>query len=257
MQVARQFVAARQTATALPAYPGSLPASLDAAYARQDAAIALWPDAIVGWKVGKIPDAWCDRLGEERLVGPIFRQNVQRLSPGDRGLLRVIPGGFAAVEAEYIFEIAVDVDPAQRHFSLDDACTLAACMRLGIEFAGSPLASINELGPAVVVSDFGNNAGLLVGPKVDDWQQSWPSLFCETFIGGRSVGRGGATSISGGPLAALIFALERNARRGRPLRRGDLVSTGASTGIHDIRIGERARVEFTGGTVLHCEARSA
>ncbi len=182
---------------------------------------------------------------------------MQWLAPGDSGLLRVIPGGFAAVEAEYIFELAHDADPSQQRFSLDEAQTLVAQMRLGIEFAGSPLASINVLGPAVVVSDFGNNAGLLVGPAVLDWQRTWPDLACETFIEGRSVGRGGAASISGGPLAALAFALERNARRGRPLKKGDLVSTGASTGIHDIRIGERAQVHFTGGAVLYCEARSA
>ena len=45
-------------------------------------------------------------------------------------------------------------------------------------------------------------------------------------------------------LAALRFALVRCARRGMPLRAGQLVSTGAATGIHDIRAGQRARVTF-------------
>ena len=50
--VAERFVAARLAARALPDYPGPLPETLTEAYARQDAAITLWPDSIAGWKVG-------------------------------------------------------------------------------------------------------------------------------------------------------------------------------------------------------------
>lgn len=71
--VAGRFVAARLSASALPDYPGPLPRTLAEAYARQDAAIALWPDEIAGWKVGGIADPWVGRFGEPRLLGPISR----------------------------------------------------------------------------------------------------------------------------------------------------------------------------------------
>ncbi len=48
---------------------------------------------------------------------------------------------------------------------------LVSGLHVGIEAAGSPLAAINELGPTVVVSDFGNNAGLLLGPAIPDWRK--------------------------------------------------------------------------------------
>jgi 2-keto-4-pentenoate hydratase len=256
--VARRLVSARLAAEALPAYPGPLPVSLDEAYARQDAAIALWPDRVVGWKVGKIPDKWIDVLGEERLVGPIFAGNVQSQAHGQCLPIAVIDGGFAAVEAEYIFVMGRDAPADRVDWTEADAADWVSELRLGIEFAGSPLASINVLGPAVVVSDFGNNAGLLLGPVVADWRhRSNESLSCDTYVADQRVGSGGAAFISGGPLAALVFALNRCARRGRPLRAGDLISTGASTGIHDIRIGETARVEFAGGVTLHCIAERA
>ena len=117
------------------------------------------------------------------------------------------------------------------------------------------MAMINEWGPAVVVSDFGNNAGLVLGPAIPDWHgRDEDALSCETFIDDRSVGTGRASAISGGTLAALRFALSRCARRGMPLKAGQLVSTGAATGIHDIRAGQRARIEFAGIATIHCVA---
>lgn len=251
-EVAERFVAARLSARALPEYPGPLPKTLADAYARQDAAMALWPDDIAGWKVGGIPAPWTARLRESRLVGPIFRRQLWRTSAATTASLPVIPGGFAAVEAEYVFVLAESAPLGRTEWTPGQAAELVRELRVGIELAGSPLATINELGPAVVVSDFGNNAGLLLGPPIADWRsQPLESLTCETHVGGRCVGRGGAASLAGGPLAALAFALGCCARRGRPPRAGDVISTGACTGIHPVAAGQQARVSF-GATQLCC-----
>ncbi|MFC3550545.1 2-keto-4-pentenoate hydratase [Lysobacter cavernae] len=255
---AQRLVQARRAAQALPDYPGALPATLDQGYACQDRAIALWGQPIAGWKVGRIPPAWEPRLGEERLVGPIFANAVQMPASGVAGRFAVIPGGFAAVEAEYVFRLGADAPADRTDFSHAEAETLVDALFVGIELAGSPLPLINELGPPVVVSDFGNNAGLILGPQIPGWREIDESrLLCETFIGGASVGRGGAPNIPGGLRAALVFALNRCARRGYPLRAGTLVSTGASTGIHDIVAGQHARVSFGSWGELHCDAVAA
>ena len=245
-EIARRLVRARMDAEALPQYPGTIPRSLEAGYACQDAAIHLWPAAIAGWKVGKIPDSWVDILGEERLLGPIFANRIQPASemPAE---FPVITDGFAAVEAEYVFVLADTPPPGKTTWTTDEAAALVGALHVGVEFAGSPLPDINRLGPPVVVSDYGNNAGLVLGPAIAGWQDmSMDTLLCETLIDGVSVGTGRASSIAGGPLAALAFALGRCARRGFPLQAGQLVSTGAATGIHDIVAGQQARVEFSG-----------
>lgn len=253
--VAESFVAARLAARALPDYPGPLPETLAEAYARQDAAIALWPDEIAGWKVGGVPEAWAVRLGESRLLGPIFRRHLWHAHGHATTPLPIIPGGFAAVEAEYVFVLAVDVPPKRLEWTPEQAADAVAELRVGIELAGSPLATINELGPAVVVSDFGNNAGLLVGPPITDWRaRPLASLTCQTRVGNRMVGQGGAASVPGGPVAALAFALGCCARRDRSLRAGDVISTGACTGIHPVRLREEARAAFAGIADLCCSA---
>jgi 2-keto-4-pentenoate hydratase len=140
-------------------------------------------------------------------------------------------------------------------WTAEAARDFVATLYIGVEIASSPLQNINDYGPAVVVSDFGNNAGLLLGTEVSDWQsRPLESMGCETRIDGAVVGRGGAASVSGGPLAALAFALRVNARRGRPLRAGDLVSTGAATGVHSILAGQSAEAIFAGIGTLRCRA---
>lgn len=255
--IARRLVAARRQAQALPEYPGPLPRTLDEGYACQDEAIALWGRPVVGWKVGKIPADWETRLGEERLVGPIFEGAVQSAVDGV-GTFAVIDGGFAAVEAEFVFRIARDTAADKTDYTPQEAADVVDALLVGVELAGSPLPLINVLGPPIVVSDFGNNAGLILGAEVPEWRRvSADDLTCETFLDGHLVGEGGASTISGGLLAALAFALSRCARRGHPLKRGMLVTTGAATGIHDIVAGQRARISFGPRGEIHCRAVAA
>jgi 2-keto-4-pentenoate hydratase len=253
--IAEKLVRARLSAEALAAFPGEIPDTVAAAYETQEHAIELWRDRVAGWKVGRIDARWSERLGEDRLVGPIFAQGVRSAEPGRAVEFPVFESGFAAVEAEFVFRLGADAPAAKLAWTPEEAACFPGALHVGIETAGSPLASINELGPLVVVCDFGNNAGLLLGPEIAAWRERpLASLTCETFIEGRPVGRGGALTLPGGPFAALAFALQRCARRGRPLGSGDLVSTGATTGIHQIRAGEHARVRFDGVAELTCRA---
>lgn len=256
--VARAFVNARQSATALPDFPGTVPADLATAYATQDAAITQWPDRVAGWKIGRVPPEHAERLNALRLAGPVFARSVWLATPGEPTVFPVFEGGFAAVEAEYVFRLAKDAPANKTSYSEEEAAELVAALHVGIETAGSPLATINKLGPTVVVSDFGNNAGLIVGPTIEDWRERpLKSLTCETFIDGQSVGRGSAASLLGGPLASLAFVLGNSAARGRPLKAGDFITTGAVTGIHDILAGQRAHVLFDSIGTIACVATKA
>jgi 2-keto-4-pentenoate hydratase len=167
----------------------------------------------------------------------------------------VFAAGFGAVEAEFVFQLSKDAPANVAEWTPETARRFVRTMYIGIEVASSPLININDYGPAVIASDFGNNAGLLLGAEVGDWQgRSLESMNCETRIDGVVVGRGNAAAVSGGPLTALAFALGCNARRGRPLRAGEYISTGAATGVHSIAAGQSAEVIFTGLGSLRCRA---
>jgi 2-keto-4-pentenoate hydratase len=253
--VARGFVEARLAARALAAFPTALPADMAQAYLAQEAAIALWPEAVVGWKVGRIPPELQAELGAERVMGPIFGGHLWTAAPGRPTRLPVIAGGFAAVEAEYIYRMGRDAPPGKLDWTPQEALDLVDDLLVGVEFAASPLATINLLGPKVVASDFGNNAGLILGRAVSGWREHAERIPpCRAYVDGRVVGEGSPAAIPGGPPASLAFLLAACAARGRPLKAGQLVTTGAASGIHDIEAGQTARIAFGDLEEIRCEA---
>jgi 2-keto-4-pentenoate hydratase len=258
---ATSLVRARLAGTAQRAFPGPLPTDARAAYACQDEAIGLWPDAIAGWKVGLVASELARAWGEDRLTGPIFARSVRRAN-GAPTPFPVFSGGFAAVEAEFVLVLGRDAPADKTEWTVAEARDMVRAVHIGIETAGSPLAAINDLGPAAIVADFGNNAGLILGPELPGWRIQPPEQWrCESFVDGASVGRGHAGLLPGGAFESLRFLLARNAQRDRPLRAGDLISAGAVTGVHTIAAGQSARVEFAGAGqirgIAHAFASSA
>lgn len=248
--IAEQFVRARLAGQSLPQFPGKAPTNLDDAYRVQEAAIARFPDAVVGWKVARIGAAFAQQFPEERLVGPVFQCNLHRASVGRIVDFPIFEGGFAAVEAEIVLCVN-DAAPAnKKDWSIDEAAELVRSFHLGVEVAGSPLATLNEIGPGAVIADVGNNWGVVVGASVGEWR-SIEEIIALSFIDDGFVGRGTAF-IRQGALGALAFALNKCAERGRPLRAGDMISTGAITGVHDICVGQQSRHVFEGCGEIEC-----
>ncbi|MFT4076495.1 MAG: 2-keto-4-pentenoate hydratase [Asticcacaulis sp.] len=252
--IADRFVAARKSAAALPDYPGDLPSDMNAAYAIQDAALNSWHQGLAGWKIARLHPDFQAVMGTERLAGPIFKPAFRDYTgPVD---VPVFEGGFGAVEAEYILRIDHDADPEKTEYSEEEALRLCDAMFVGIEMAGSPFPQINTLGPAVTASDFGNNFGLVLGPRLleldsDSTPHTLSPEVLQTFrsktaIDGETVGEGGLFVMPGGPLKALAWLAGHLAQRGRPLTRGLLISTGQTTGVHRILPGQNATVTFSG-----------
>lgn len=250
--IAEQFVRARLDARALPQYPGVIPPDLETAYRCQELELARWPDAVGGWKVARIAEAQQARYTEERLIGPVLASNIRLAAPDGSVECPVFEGGFAAVEAEIVICVARDAPPDKREWTLDEASDYVGELCIGIEIASSPLATLNDLGPGAVISDFGNNWGVVIGPAVPGWR-SLHEIAARTFIDDQFVARG-VTSLRHGPIAALAFTLAKCARRGRPLRAGAVITTGMITGVHDIRPGQRSRLIFDGLGEVGCRA---
>lgn len=255
--IARGFVAARQAAESPIAYPGAFPQSLEEAYRIQDLAIAADGDRVVGWKVGRIAEADLPDHGVNRLAGPIFARFVQNYK-GRPVPMPVFAGGFGAAEAEFLLRIGRDVPPRQLGYTMDEAAALVDVVHVGIEIASSPFPGINDHGPAVTISDFGNNNGLVVGAAIADWRHSgferWPVTLA---IDGVEAGRATTETMLDGAVGAVRFLLELLGRRGIALPAGSWVSTGAVTGVHEVRPGQTIVARFGDDLAVTCTIEAA
>jgi 2-keto-4-pentenoate hydratase len=243
--IAAAFCHARLKASALATYPGTLPDDSEQAYRIQENAIDQWPDALVGWKVARIGPNWppgsAGKFPEPRLNGPVFRRNLHMY---DRNLplCPVFEGGFAAVETEIVIRVDRDAPTDKTTWTIDEARDYVGAVHIGIEVASSPLATLNDLGAGAVISDFGNNWGVVFGKSIANWRDI-KSIDCSAFIDGVEVGARTIDMVTG-PLDAFAFTLGKCAARGRPLRRDMWITTGMITGVHDICIGQTSRHVF-------------
>lgn len=244
---AYELVDARMRASRLTQFPGSLPADLSAAYDLQEAAIRIAGQQIVGWKVAMIRPELRTTLGAERFAGPIlsgFAHEVRGSKPIEA---TVYETGFSAVEAEFIFRLDQDLPESAEACSIDTLAGAIGSMHAGAEIVSSPIPAAIELGPLALIPDLGANAGCVVGAEISDWRNRLATeMRTKTSVNGSVVGEGSAGNIPGGPLAALDFLARQLASRGRKLRRGDLVLTGMTTGIHEIAPGDTVSIEFPG-----------
>ena len=72
-EIAAELVAARKEGRSLTGFPGVVPATMAEAYRIQEHAMSLWPDTLIGWKIGYIPADRRAAGDPDRLIGPIWR----------------------------------------------------------------------------------------------------------------------------------------------------------------------------------------
>lgn len=246
-QLSATLYTARKAGRTLDNYPGAVPETLTEAYTVQDLSIKAATDEIVGWKIGMVPPELRAAMGDERLMGPIFKSlchfTGRSHQPHEQITVPVFDGGFIAIEAELILELAQDITPG----SVDTAGELAQYVKAayaGIEIASSPVPDLNDYGPAAIISDFGNNHGMIVGAPIEDWQSRLAGIETQVLINDQLVNAAPANNVLNGQLAALAYLIDCAAQRQITLSAGTFVCSGAITGVHETVVGAKSTVRF-------------
>lgn len=248
--IAQAFVAARRARQGFADYPGAMPQTLEEAYAIQSRAIALFGKPVAGWKVGRVPDALVAQFGANRLAGPIFADSIVWAEDGQVPEMGIFRDGFGAAEAEYLVKLGPLPGDFDRAWTNEEVLPYVAELRVGIEIASSPFAGINGHGPAVTVSDFGNNNGLLIGYRIS-FEEDFLGAPVSLTIDGEVAGTGTASAMLDGPIGAVRFLFER-AAKGLPLAEGQWISTGAVTGVHPVEAGAKVEAQFGSDMRVRC-----
>lgn len=233
----RLLVGAHRSRT--PAPTGDLAlASDEEAYRVQDSVFSeLWPGARpAGWKAGGPSEKVTPT------AAPIPPERVLR-SPAN-----VQPSALSmvGVEAEVAFCLARDLPPRSRPYSDRSVAAAIGEVLVVIELCGSRLAGWRETSGLWKLADFQNNSALVVGSGTKQWQKiDFVAQDCEFTVGDREVKATGAHPF-GNPFRLIPWLVKHAAKRGHGLRAGDIVTTGAWTGLVEARAGDTVKARFPG-----------
>jgi 2-keto-4-pentenoate hydratase len=227
---ARLLLEARRKSTPLEALPEACRPKDEAdAYAIQDA-VARQLGHVHGWKVGApTPDAAAS-------FGPIFtivKAPAQFPSASHR---------LFGIEAEIAFRFGRDLPGgAPRELVLASV----AGVHLAMEIVESRFKDFRAAGPLSVLADNISNGALVLGPELRQWQgidlAQPPS---RVVIDGVEAGRCTTGNTGGDPIRLLVALVNHAAARGKPITAGQVVTTGATTGMHFARPGSVALADF-------------
>lgn len=246
---ADRLVAAHRTHARFEASVEAAPADVDEAYAIQDdVARRLWTsrgDPIRAWKTGG-PNAETTPIAAPIPASRLFASDA-RLDGADYH--------FIGIEAELAYALGRDLPLRAAPYVAADLVEAIASMHVAIEVCDSRLVDFHTADPLWKLADNQSNGALVVGPPLRDWERIVPrelSAFVE--VGGTLLAQATGTHPYGDPLHLLPWLANHCATRCGGLRAGDMITTGAWTGMHFVepdadvvvrfsRVGE-ARVGF-------------
>jgi len=238
---------ARKSCTVLDEFPGDIPETLEQAYAVQMCGIADWGSDLIGFKVGGVPAKWQSQFPTGWLAGPMFADQQYAIENNGSIEVSVFKGGFAAYEAELVFQLK-DLDKLDQPLeTVDQTRDFIEKVYLGAEIASSPNLRVNDMGPGSIISDLGNNAGLVIGPEAPlSLLDNLADMEVVLTIDDEEIGRAAPKSDVGGPLGALRFILNHfiSLKGQIDLPENCLISSGAITGVHQSVAGTKSTITF-------------
>jgi len=247
--IARELVEARKCGEPVKAFPGEIPSTLEAAYAVQHAGVTLRGDKVIGFKVGGIPEKWRGQYQSSWLAGPVFQSDFYKIGSGESLDVPVFKDGFAAYEPELVM-VLKGLDKLDTSIdTIEEALTYVSDVHIGAEIASSPRADVNARGPGSIISDFGNQGGLVLGPSVGkNVLNQFSTLRVILDIDRERIGDAHPKEGEGGPLGALRFLLNhlRDYGHNYDLTGSVYFTSGAITGVHESHVGTSCDINYEG-----------
>jgi 2-keto-4-pentenoate hydratase len=197
----------------------------------------LWPGVrAAAWKAGGPSDK------VEPTAAPIPPEHLLR-SPASVSSASMQMIG---VEAEVAFRLAKDLPPRSRPYSEKSIAAAVGEVIVAIELCDTRLAGWKDTSGLWKLADFQNNSALVAGSGTKDWQKiDFLKQEMEFRIGSRTSRAKGAHSF-GNPFRLLPWLVKHVARRGQGLHAGDVITTGAWTGLEIARPGDVVTAKFPG-----------
>lgn len=221
------------------------PRGIEEAYAIQDAFVALKARAcgeVIGYKIALTTPQMRAFAGlRDPVAGCLHARQVVR-APASA---RAADYGRLLVEFEIAVQMGEDLPMASAYRQELVADAVGAVMPafeladdLGADYATLPSRGLE------LAADNAWNEGAVLGAPIRDWRRiDLATLRAVVYVNGAVAGEGRGADAMGHPLAALCWVADHLARRGRFLRKGDVVITGSLVTSKFPKAGDLLRFE--------------
>jgi len=213
------------------------PGNAQEGYALQEAVIGRLGGKVAGWKAGAAsPEA-------QPQAGPLLADRVQP-SPAH---FTVTPHALRLVEAELAFRVGRDLPPRAGPYDEAEIWDAVASLHVAIEVLDSAFVDRRTVPVFAPLGDLNNNGAFCYGPPVEPWRGLdvlRPQAVL--LVDGKEVRRANAGTPGGHPRRLLAWLANHCIGRGRPLRRGDIVTAGSHTGMYEAPVGTLVTARFAG-----------
>ena len=220
---------ARRTGEKLAELPAEIrPRDVDEAYAVADAllaALGTQPGDLMGWYMACVSPAMQKAHG---LSSPYFgqmRRAMVRSSPA-----RVSMGGAGqrwSLEVEFVFRMARDLPARATPYGAGEVADAIGAMAAAIEFVEGSYVDFTRVSGFSVVADNGTEGRYVMGEMREDWRAlDRAGLKVGLAKNGTERVEGTGSAILGDPLNAVVWLANELSRRGRSIRKDELIGTG-------------------------------
>ena len=219
------------------------PASLEDGYALQQAVVERSGSGTIGWKIAATSRAGQAHIGVDApLAGRLLESKAYR--DGDP-----VPAGnlhMAVAEAEFAFRLGRDLPGTGGSFSIDDVLAAVAALHVAIEIPDSRFEDFASAGAPQLVADLACAEFFVLGPAApESWRAvdlaSHPVVFRRN---GSDASSGTGANVLGDPRIALTWIANDRAKRGDPLRAGEVVTTGTCVTPVTVGPGDEVSADF-------------
>ena len=172
-----------------------------------------------------------------RLLSAFFFESPARVEAG-QFFMRV-------VEAEFAFEMARDLPPANAPRSRDEIAAAVKGVLPGIEIVDSRFDDWTSIGAPSLIADNACNAAWAKGSVVTEWQHiDLAAQAVRVTVNGKVLREGSGSNVLGHPLHALEWLVNNLGARGLGLKAGQYITTGVTTEVYMAERGDRITADF-------------
>lgn len=222
--------------------PESKPTTLQEAYQIQRAYDLKAGDRAAGYKIGAASAA------SQKLVGatePFLATVYGSACFGSPAHLRHRDFFLPGVEAEYAFEIGLDLPPRADPYVQSEIAMAISAVHPVIEICDNRFADWRSTDLMQIIADNGFFGSLVVGKREENWRMAdLGSNEVVMRVDGGVRGQGRCEAVLGNPIDGVVWIANELSKQSIGLTKGQLVPIGTWTGLHFVESGSRVVAEF-------------